>query len=278
MGLRIWHQSFTTLSDVPVYRDGLRSRIAQIVRGDTEVVLHGQIPGTYTSDYPGADLAYSALFWLHGLQWIAAAREAERQGFDAIVCATMSNPLVRELRTLVDIPVIGYGETTMHLSGLFGRRFGLLCFMAARLEFWTEATRQWGVAERFVGAAPAGVEFRDILDAFGDTARRDEVVAKIKTAAEKFVRDEGVDVLIPSEMPLNLLLAVAGVSDIGGATVMDGLAISFKTAEMLADLRKLSGMKPSNRGYFHSRPDAGRVDQVLKFYGLDALGGKIQPD
>src|SRR3954467_13743139 len=163
MGLRIWHQSFTTLSDVPVYREGLRSRIKEIVRADTEVVLHGQIPGTYSSDYPGVDLAYSSLFWLHGLQWIAAAREAERQGFDAIVCATMSNPLVRELRTLVDIPVIGYGETCMHLSGLFGRRFGMLCFMQARLEFWMEAARQFGAAERFVGAAPAGVEFRDVL-------------------------------------------------------------------------------------------------------------------
>jgi len=278
MGLRICHQSFTTLSDVPVYREGLRNRIKDIVRSDTEVVLHGQIPGTYSSDYPGADLAFSALFWMHGLQWIAAAREAERQGFDAIVCATMSNPLVRELRSLVNIPVVGYGETCMHLSGLYGRRFGLLCFMTARLEFWTEAARQWGVAERFVGAAPAGVEFRDVLDAFSDDGRRVELVSRIKAAGEKFVKEAGVDVLIPSEMPLNLLMALAGVNEIGGASVIDGLAVSFKAAEMLCDLRRLSGMKPSSRGYFHARPDPRRVEQVLQFYGLEGLGGKIQPD
>src|SRR5450631_1407487 len=102
MGLRIWHQSFTTLADVPLYRDGLAGRIAAVVRADTEVALHGQMPGTYSSDYPGTDLGYSALFWMHGLQWIAAAREAERQGYDAFALATMSNPLIREIRTIVD--------------------------------------------------------------------------------------------------------------------------------------------------------------------------------
>ena len=44
------------------------------------------------------------------------------------------------------------------------------------------------------------------------------------------------------------------------------------------DLRELSGMAPSSRGYFHARPDAGRVEQVLKFYGLEGLGGEIPPD
>jgi allantoin racemase len=275
MGLRIWHQSFTTLADVPLYRDGLTARIAEVVRPDTEVVLHGQVPGTYSSDYPGTDLGFSALFWLHGLQWIAACREAQRQGYDAVVMATMSNPLIREIRTLVDIPVIGYGETSMHLSAQYGRRFGMLCFMAGREDFWPEAARQWGCAERFAGVLPLDLGFPQLLVAYADPQARQSVVDQVVAAGEQLVRTTGADVIIPSEMPLNLLLAQAGVHEIAGATVLDGLAASFKIAETMCDLRHVTGMRPSRRGFFHGRPNPGRVEQVLAFYGVDQLAGRI---
>jgi allantoin racemase len=275
--LRIWHQSFTTLADLPTYRDALRDRIAALVRPGTEVVLHGQIPGTYSSDYPGGDLGFSALFWLHGLQWIAAAREAERQGFDAMVCATMSNPLIDELRTLVDIPVVGYGEAVTTLSGLYGRRFGMLCFIAGRQDFWPERIRQWGLADRFAGVRGLGLAFDDVIAGLADADARARIVAVVRAAGSALVRETGADVIVPSEMPLNLLLSLAGVHDIDGATVMDGLATSFKIAETLCDLRRLAGMQPSRRGFFHAHPERQRVDQVLAFYGLDQLGKRIPP-
>jgi len=77
--MKIWHQSFTVLSDLPVYRDLIEARIRKVVRPGTEVVLHGQIPGTFSSDYPGTDLRYRALVWLHGLQgWPPASRRKNR--------------------------------------------------------------------------------------------------------------------------------------------------------------------------------------------------------
>lgn len=273
--MRVWHQSFTTLADVPLYRDGLARRIAAVARPGTEIVLHGQLPGTYSSDYPGNDLGHSALFWLHGLQWITAALTAQKEGYDAFLMATMSNPLSQEIRTLVDIPVIGYGETCMHMAGLYGRRFGMLCFMAGRTEFWPDAARRWGCAERFAGVAPIGAGFRDVLAAYADPAARDRVVARVVEAGTRLVEENEVDVIIPSEMPLNLLLAEAGVSEIAGATVMDGLAVSVKMTEMTVDLRAGSGMRASRRGYFHAPPDPGRVQQVLHFYGLEQLAGKM---
>src|SRR6478609_6604482 len=117
MGLRIWHQSFSVLQELPDYRDALRERIAFVARKDTEVVLHGQVVGTYPTDYPLTDIKYSFLYGLHTLQWAAAALEAERQGFDAFVMASLPNPLIGEIRTIVDIPVVGYGETSVHLAG-----------------------------------------------------------------------------------------------------------------------------------------------------------------
>ncbi len=278
MGLRIWHQSFTVLQDLPPYRDALRERIAKVVRPDTEVVLHGQIPGTYPTDYPGTDIKYSTLYWMHGLQWIAAAREAERQGFDAMVLASIPSPMIRDIRTLVDIPVIGYGETAFHLSGLYGRKFGMLFFNTERRDFWPEQVRQWGVAERFAGISEAGVTFRQVAEALADPSKRQEVIDTVVATGAKMAHEMGADVIVPGEMPLNLLLAMEGVNYMGGATVIDGIATCFKMAETLVDLKKLSGMMPSKRGFFHDRPDPARVDEVLKFYGLQDLGSRIKED
>lgn len=272
---RIWHQSFTTLADVPGYAAALRVRMAELLCPGTEVVLHGQIGGTYPSDYPGGDLGHSALFWLHGLQWMAAAREAERQGFDAMICATMSNPLIEELRTLVDIPVIGYGETVLTLSRLYGRRFGMLCFIEGRQDFWPQRLREWGFADRFAGIRGLGIGFHDVVGGLADESVRERVVAKVREAGASLVRDTGADVIIPSEMPLNLLLALAGVHEIEGAAVMDGLAVCCKMAETQCELREVAGMRPSRRGFFHAPPDPARVEQVLDFYGLGELGRKI---
>lgn len=278
MGLRIWHQSFTVLQDLPEYREALRKRIAAVVRPDTEVVLHGQIPGTYPSDYPGTDLKYRFLYWMHGLQWVAAAREAERQGFDAMVMANIPSPMIAEIRTLVEIPVVAYGEAAFHVSGLYGRKVGMLFFTTERRDFWPERMHDWGVSERFAGIMGAGVTFRDVADALANPDRRKSVCETIVAHGKRLVEECGADVIVPGEMPLNLLLALEGINYIAGATVIDGISLCFKMAETMIDLKNFSGMGPSRRGYFHDKPDPKRVDQVFSFYGLEGLGSRIVED
>ena len=275
MPMRLWHQSFTVLQDLPGYVDALKRRIGEVVAPGTQVTLHGQIPGTYSSDYPGTDIAYGMLYWVHGLQWVAAAREAERQGYDGMVLASIGSPMAREIRSIVDIPVVGYGEAAFNLAGLYGRRAGMLFFITERLDFWPTQIAEWGLADRFAGIGHAGVTFRDVLEGHGDPRRQDEVVGRIVASGERLVREKGADVIIPGEMPMSLLLAKAGVTEIAGATVIDGIAATFKTAELMVDLRRVGGMTASRRGFYHAKPAPERVEQVLRFYGLEGLGGRI---
>ena len=51
--MRIWHQSFTVLGDLPGYEDAMRAHLAKTLRPDTEVVFHGQAPGTYPERLSG---------------------------------------------------------------------------------------------------------------------------------------------------------------------------------------------------------------------------------
>ena len=275
MPMKLWHQSMTVLTDLPGYTATLRRRIDDIVRSDTSVVLHGFAPGSFPANYPGPDIAHSYLYQLHAHQFVAAALEAEAQGFDAMVLASLPSPMVEEIRSLVEIPVVGYGDTAFRLAGMYGRRFGLLLFNVERLEFWPDRIEALRVEKGFGGVRPSGVTFAEVAAAHGDPSAIEKVIGRVVASAERMVAELGVDVLVPGEMPLNVLLAEAGISQVAGATVMDGLACAFKTAEMLVELRRSSGMQASRRGYFHSAPDKARVRAVLDFYGVGPLGARL---
>lgn len=275
MPIKLWHQSMTVLTDLPGYADTLRRRIDQIVRPDTSVVMHGFAPGSFPANYPGPDIAHTYLYQLHAQQFVVAALEAEAQGFDGIVLASLPSPLIQEIRSLVEIPVVGYGDSAFRLAGMYGRRFGLLLFNVERLEFWPQRIQELGVERGFAGVRPSGVTFREVAAAHGDPAMLQDVLARVVASAERVVEELGADVLVPGEMPLNILLAEAGIDRIAGATVMDGLACAFKTAEMMVELQRISGMGASRRGYFHAAPDKARVREALEFYGIAALGPKL---
>jgi len=269
MAMRIWHQSFTVLGDLPAYAETMKSHLRKVLRDDTEVVFHGQLDGTYPGSYPGDDIAYASLYWMHGQQWVAAARAAERDGFDAYAMCTMPNPLIREIRSLVDMPVIGFGETCFHLASMLGQRFGVLLFIDRMIPLYREQLRAYGLAERCAGIRASGLSFRDVLAGYADPA---PVITAFRAAARRMIAEDGADVIIPGEVPLNVLLAANGVNRVDDVPVVDGLACTMKMAEMMVELRRSTGLAQSRHGWFNAAPAKERVAQVAAFYGADRLG------
>jgi allantoin racemase len=268
MAMRIWHQSFTVLEDLPAYADAMKVHAAKVLRPDTEVVWHGQIKGTYPANYPGDDIGYGYLVQVHGNQWIAAGRAAEAQGFDAYAMCTLPNPMLREVRSLVDIPVVGLGEATFHMATMYGQRFGVMLFIDRMVPLYREQVRGYGLAERCACIKASGITFREVLAGYADPA---PVIAKFEAAARAMIRDDGADVIVPGEVPLSLLLARNGVTRVDDVPIMDTLAVALKTAEVMVDLARATGIRHSRHGYFNSVPSTTRVDEVQSFYGLDKL-------
>jgi Asp/Glu/hydantoin racemase len=268
MGMRIWHQSFTVLGDLPGYEDAMRRHLTKVLRADTEVVFHGQLDGTYPGNYPGDDISYGYLYWMHGNQWIAAGRAAQRDGFDAYAMCTLPNPMLREARSLLDIPVVGLGETSCHLATLFGQRFAIMLFIDRMVPVYQEQLRVYGLADRCAGIRASGLSFHDILGGFTDPA---PVLARLQEAARRIAKETGADVVIPGEVPMNLLLALNGVTRIDDIPLIDSLACTMKMAELMVELRRATGIAHSRHGWFNAMPSGERVEEVARFYGTDRL-------
>jgi Asp/Glu/hydantoin racemase len=265
MSLRIWHQSFTVLSDLPAYEAALRAHFRRVARPDTEIVLHGMTAGTYETEYPGTDIRHHVVQHLHAAQFIAAAVAAERAGFDAYAIMSIPDVGLQEARQVVDIPVVSYGESAMLLACTVGARFGVITFIEDLPELIAANVQRYGLAARCAASRPAGFGFHDVLAGFADPA---PLIARFEAAARGLIR-EGADVIIPGEAPLNVLLAQNGIARVDDCPVIDALGATVKMAESLADLRRSSGLVSSRRGYFRRRPPAGRVDELMRFYGLE---------
>jgi allantoin racemase len=114
----------------------------------------------------------------------------------------------------------------------------------------------------------SGLSFQEVLAGFQDPG---PVMARFREVARRIVRDTGADVIVPGEVPLNLLLAANGVNRVDDVPVLDGLTVTMKMAETMVDLYRTTGIRHSRHGWFNSVSSQDRVAQVAEFYGVDRL-------
>lgn len=264
MSIRIWHQSFTVLTDLGAYDAALRAHFKKVARPDTVIDMHGMQPGTYRSNYPGNDIKHAALQYLHGLQFMANGINAEAQGYDAYAISTLPEPALREIRSLLRIPVVGYGESAMLTACMLGRKFGVLVFIDELAELVTDNAIRHGLGERLTGVRHVGFRFADVLEAFEDPSR---LIERFQVSARALIAD-GAEVIIPGEAPLNVLLATHGINQVDGVPVLDSLGAWIKQAEGMVDLQRANGTTSCDRNYFSARPEPQRVREIFDFYGL----------
>ncbi|MEH7545568.1 aspartate/glutamate racemase family protein [Neobacillus vireti] len=263
--MKIWHQSLTTIDRVPEYRDAIVNHVRKIVRHDVEVVLHGMLQETYPTHYPGHFITYSYLQNLHREQFVRAALLAEKAGYDAMFIATIPDVGLLEARTLVDIPVVGYGQASFHMASMLGDNIGVVNFLGPLADELRQNAARYGLGNKLGPIIQTDVGFDHVLAGFSDP---EPVIASFKKAAEMAIAD-GADVIVPGEGPMNVFLATHGVSRIGDVPVIDSFAAGIKMCESLVDLRKNSGVYMTRRGYFNAKPPAEAVERLRELYNLE---------
>lgn len=262
--VKVWHQSFTVLNDVPHYRDALQQHLSGAVGPDTEVVLHGMAEGTYPSDYPGSHIGYAYLSGLHREQFVQAALRAQDEGYDAFMIATIPDTGFEEVRTLVDIPVVAFGQTSALSAAQLGDCVGIVNFIEALVPQLRRNFEHYRL-DRLVGPiVQVKAAFHDIMAAFAEPA---PLVAAFEAAAREAI-GRGANVIVPGEGPLNVFLAGQGIAHVDDVPVLDSLGVLAATAELRARVHRRTGIRPSRRGFFGAQPDRSLVDAARAFYGI----------
>ena len=263
--MRIWFQKHVSIGKVPALDAGYEKHASDVVRPGTEIIFHGTQKEAYEGSFPDQMVHFSYPETMFSNYFLSRAMEAEKTGYDAFIVGTAPDCGLRDAKTLVDIPVVGYSETSMHMAAMLGYRFSYVGFIPMN-ERHIENAKQYGLGERIGphGRVPVDGKVMQqalegqagpFLDAFVATAR--DVIA------------QGSNVIIPNEGLTNEILYHQGVHEIDGVPLIDSHGLIFKMAEMLVDLRKTSGLRTSRKGYYYARPPAEVVERLTRLYGSE---------
>ena len=262
--MKIWHQSLTSIEDIPEYRDAVIQHILKIARPDVDVVLHGMTNDTYPENYPGHYITYNYLQSLHKEQFIRNALIAEKAGYDAVFIGTIPDVGLIEARAIVDIPVIGYGQASMHMASMLGSKIGIVNFLAPLADQLRFNAQQYGLAQKLGPIVQADIGFYDIMEGYKNPQ---PIIDKFIAAAEIAIA-QGADVIIPGEGPMNIFLATHQIHHVGNVPIIDSFGTGIKMCESLVDLQKVSGMTMTRVGYYNEKPPTEIVEKLRGYYNL----------
>lgn len=249
---RIWHQSFTVLDDVDPYVEAMRRHLAGRAQPGTTIDFHGMRPGTYPSAYPGTHIGYAYLAGLHKEQFVAAALQAQRESYDAFLIATIPDTGFEEIRSLVDIPVIAYGNASVAFAATLAPRIGIVSFIDALHPQLRRNMADYGFGDLVGPIVSIGRGFDDIVAAYAEP----QPMLDAFTAAARRAIEHGAQAVIPGEGPLNVFLADQGVSRVDDVPVIDSLGVGLALCEVRARMYHSTGLRPSRRGFFFETPPA----------------------
>lgn len=261
--MRIWFQKHITVGKVPALDAGYEKHAKQLLRADTEIVFHGVPKEAYEGSFPNQMVNYSFPETMFTNYFLSRVVEAEKTGYDAFIIGTAPDAGLRDAKTLVDIPVVGYSEASMHIACMLGSRFSYVGFVDMQKRHEDNA-KIYGLGERIGPWGHVPVSAKVVQDAL--EGRPDEFLKAFFDTARKVIAG-GTDVIIPNEGLTNEICYHQGIHSVDGVPIIDSNGLVFKMAELLADLRRTSGMMTSRKGYYFARPPGEMVDRLLGLFG-----------
>lgn len=254
-----------------------RKNLNKIKRPDTKLILRSSEWGVLGMD----GLFNPAMNALNTQLIFHLCKDAEKQGFDAIVITCFGDPYLQQVRSFVNIPVIGIGEATMKMASMMGKRFGIVHVNPAVLDECREEVASYGLTHMLAGivATPESGEEQvmALVDAHG-------AIENFITLGRKLI-DMGAEVLIPGCGLMSPSLRVApkceeeypnGLQEVDGVPVMDILGCGVKFAEMIVDMKQAGANWISRKGTYalptKQMLDSGHMtlrDNRIKYWDVE---------
>lgn len=249
---RIWIQKHTVEGRRPLLDAWYRDHLAALVSDETEIDIHTLPAEAYASSLPEGMVRYGAIETFFSEYFACQAVAAERAGYDAFITLASQDPGLHSARSLVGIPVLGYGETSFHMAAMSGQRFAVVGFIEELEEILRE-----NLARARLEHLCAGFEYveggAEVVEE-GLTGRPERFVASFLAAARRAVA-RGAQLIIPGEGLPNEILWREGITELDGVPIVDSDGLVVTMAELSVRLIRAGVFGRSHAGYWLRRPD-----------------------
>ena len=171
---------------------------------------------------------------------LQAGANAEAEGYAAVCVNSMSDSGVSAVRSLLTIPVVGPGSSSLLMACALGKSFSILTMWDRWRHLYTKIINEQGLSHRLASVRSIGVR--------PDTAallagKEDVVFADLEREGRAAIEEDGADVLVLGST--TMYQAHAYLSDRLKVPVINPGLLAFKFCELLLD----TGLSHSKRAY-----------------------------
>jgi len=156
------------------------------------------------------------------------AIKAEANGYNAVVPFGTLDAGIELSRNLVKIPVVGAGQSVMHLGAQLSNRLGVVAYEDKSIPFMRKQIHAWRVADYVVGIRGIGIPLPE------SSKNRDAMRGRFIEVARHLIDQCDAEIIVP--MGVTMVPVQYSPEEMAqelGVPVMNALKTSIQTAEML---------------------------------------------
>uniref|UniRef100_A0A7J3ZJE1 Asp/Glu racemase n=1 Tax=Fervidicoccus fontis TaxID=683846 RepID=A0A7J3ZJE1_9CREN len=223
-----------------------REKIANTIAGErarVDIVTVSEGPRTIENSVEEAFAATSYLKLLCSL-----ARQ-----YDAFVVGCFGDPGLRAARELVERPIVGPGESSLHLAAMLADDFIVLTPLRTTIPLTRELVKRYGFAERVKAIVPVEVSVSSIIS--GDP----EVIERLRSTIKSSVERHEAGAVVLGCMSMGFALVDELLEGELDVPIVNPVKVSLKVAELIASLK----LKHSKVSY--PSPDYSKLKELVAF-------------
>jgi allantoin racemase len=166
------------------------------------------------------------------------AQKAEADGFNAVVPFGTLDVGVEMSRNLVRIPVVGAGQSVLHLGVQLSDRLGVITYEDKSIPFLRKRMRSWGVYDYVISIRGINIPLPD------STKERVTMRQRFLDIARRHIDEERAEIIVPMGVTMvPVQYSAAEFSAEIGVPVLDALATSIQTAEIMVRMGLTHSLK-----------------------------------
>jgi allantoin racemase len=162
-------------------------------------------------------------------------KEAETEGLDAVVIDCCTDSGLEAAKMIVNIPVIGPVESSLHVACMLADKFGWITPMDAGIPFHWRQAKAYGLPDRVMSIRAVNIDSNEYHD------RKDEVEKKLTNLVRE-MKEDGAQLIFIGCTAIGPNMGIGSIEKLSkklNITIIDPVGIMLRVAEMMVALKLL---------------------------------------
>ncbi|PZC41062.1 MAG: Asp/Glu/hydantoin racemase [Chloroflexi bacterium] len=256
--INIWYQGYLEISSIPEYQKLLQEHVKTIEDDHTTITINGMPPNFFKDTSPAEVTRYASSSMVFSNQLLKNALRAEEEKFDGFAIGMIQNLALNEINSLLDMPVVGYGQASMEYAQKVEKKFAVLAFNPNLLDLINHQIKINNFSDNAIPSIAIDIDYNNVIKAFQDP---EQLINAFNKASEKAIL-QGAEIIIPGQMVFAEILWKNKIFKYKKATVVDAMKTTIESLQSKINEQKI--IDNNNNDFWTTTPPIKLKDIIKK--------------